>query len=289
MALFVANNGQLQTIKGIYYGMTEDYINATLFHNLVPKTATEIKFLYASDNPDLTGYQKLGYCDNNNFIEVWNNDTKYIIINPRKNYIYAPANCSSFLSGYNALTTCIFDNFDTRNTTNMTNMFQNCKGLTRLDLSSFNTQNVTNINQCFVHCESLVELNITFSCINLSNIYQAFYHCYNLSGTIDLGHCNTPNNISLQAVFGNCYLLEKIILPSNLNRSYSMYWAFKDCHRLTTIIANTIVSSSSEVFSNCTSLVGGNGTPYSPAHTNANYARIDGENGLPGYFTAPTN
>lgn len=70
MALFIANNGQLQTVNGIYYGMTEDYINATKFHNLVPKTATEIRFLYASDNPDLTDYQKIGYCDNNNFIEV---------------------------------------------------------------------------------------------------------------------------------------------------------------------------------------------------------------------------
>lgn len=286
MALFVAKNGQLQTVKGIYYGMTEDYINATLFHNLVPKTSTEIRFLYADNNFDFTDYQRIGYADNNNFIEVWNSGTKYIIINPRKNYIYAPVDCSLFLSGYNALTTCIFDNFDTRNTTNMISMFRNCQGLTRLDLSSFNTQNVTNIYQCFLHCEALVELNITFSCINLSNIYETFYHCYNLVGTIDLSHCNTPNNISLQAAFGNCYYLEEIILPATINIS-TLYWTFKNCSRLTTIIANTIVSSSNEVFINCNSLVGGNGTTYNSSHTNAEYARVDGENGLPGYFTAP--
>jgi hypothetical protein len=41
------------------------------------------------------------------------------------------------------------------------------------------------------------------------------------------------------------------------------------------------------MFLYCTSLIGGNGTPYSSAHTNAEYARVDGEDGLPGYFTAP--
>lgn len=43
------------------------------------------------------------------------------------------------------------------------------------------------------------------------------------------------------------------------------------------------------MFLNCTSLLGGNGTTYSSSHTNADYARVDGENGLPGYFTAPAN
>jgi len=36
----------------------------------------------------------------------------------------------------------------------------------------------------------------------------------------------------------------------------------------------------------CTSLAGGNGTKYSGAHVDGEYARIGGEGGLPGYFTA---
>lgn len=216
MAIYMAKNGQLQMVKGIYYGMTEHYIDARLFHNLVPKTATEIRFLYASNNPDLTGYQMLGYCDNNNFIEVWNSGTKYILINPRKNYIYAPINCICFLYDYTALTDCVFDNFDTRYVTNMFYMFFSCSRLTSLDLSRFNTQNVTNMYGMFNNCSSLTSIL-----------------------------CNTFDKTSL--------------------------------------------NNSNTMFSSCTALVGGNGTTYNGSYVDANYARVDGENGLPGYFTAPTN
>lgn len=216
MALFIANNGQLQAIKGIYYGMSEDYINAKLFHNLVPKTATEIKFLHAFNNPDLTNYQRIGYADNNNFIEVWNNGTKYILINPRNNYIYAPVSCFDFMRNYTALTNCVLDNFDTSNTNTMETMFYNCTKLVNLDLSNFNTQNVTNTFAMFCNCGKLA---------------------YIISKTFNIA----------------------------------------------------AITSSNMMFINCNRLVGGNGTTYSSSHTNAEYARIDGENGLSGYFTAPTN
>jgi len=171
MALFVAKNGQLQTVKGIYYATTEDYINATLFHNLVPKTATEIRFLYASDNPDLTDYQRIGYCDNNNFIEVLNSGTKYIIINPMKNYIYAPIDCYNFLYNYTSLTTCNIENFNTQNVTNMDYMFYGCSNLTSLDLSNFNTQNVKEMRGMFCSCKQLTSLDVsTFKTDNVTNM-----------------------------------------------------------------------------------------------------------------------
>ena len=194
--------------------MTEDYINATLFHNLVPRTATEIKFLYAFDNPDLTGYQKLGYCDDNNFIEVWKRSTVYVLINPRNNYIYAPTSCYRFFIDYKKLNKCMFDNFNTSYVLNMNGMFGNCVWLLSLDLSNFDTRNVTDMSTMFINCG-----------------------------------------------------------------------------RLTTIISNTFnktaLKRSFHMFINCNPLVGGNGTTYSSSHTDAEYARVDGENDLPGYFTAP--
>ena len=42
----------------------------------------------------------------------------------------------------------------------------------------------------------------------------------------------------------------------------------------------------SGTFTGCTSLVGGQGTAYDPAHTGADYAHIDGGTSNPGYFTA---
>ena len=44
------------------------------------------------------------------------------------------------------------------------------------------------------------------------------------------------------------------------------------------------VTDSTEMFSGCTSIEGGNHTIYSGDHIDKEYARIDGYNGLPGYF-----
>lgn len=245
----------------------ENTIDLNLFHSLVPNTATEIRFLYASNNPDLTDYQRIGYCDNNNFIEVWNNGTKYILINPRKNYIYAPTNCYLFLYNYTALTSCNIENFNTVNVLNMYGMFRNCSSLKNLDLNGFNTQNVTSMEKMFYECSNLTSLDVSnFNTANVTNMYDMFRTCSSLT-SLDCSSFNTQNVTSMLAMFYKCI-------------------------SLTSIISNTFnvdsVKDASYMFSYCTALVGGNGTSYSAAHVNADYARVDGENGLPGYFTAPS-
>ena len=45
---------------------------------------------------------------------------------------------------------------------------------------------------------------------------------------------------------------------------------------------------STDMFSGCTSLVGGSGTTYDANHTDGEYARIDNPPTAPGYFTAAT-
>lgn len=319
MALFVANNGQLQTVKGIYYGMAEDYINATLFHNLVPKTATEIKFLYADNNFDFTDYQRIGYCDNNNFIEVWNSGTKYIIINPRKNYIYAPINCNNFLYNYTALTSCIFDNFNTMNTTNMGSMFERCNHLVSLDLSDFNTQNCSDMRGMFHYCNALKTIDLSsFNTEKITSCYCMFRFCQKLL-SLDLSNFNTAKVTNMDGMFSQCNNLQQLNLSSFntekvttfsgfLNRNYHImtldlssfntvacknFISMFERTNIKTIISNTfdITSklSDSNMFYQSYSLIGGNGTTYSSSHNTAEYARVDGENDLPGYFTAPTN
>ena len=46
------------------------------------------------------------------------------------------------------------------------------------------------------------------------------------------------------------------------------------------------VTSSTDMFSSCTNLVGGAGTKYDANHVDKTYARIDGGTSNPGYFTA---
>lgn len=69
---------------------------------------------------------------------------------------------------------------------------------------------------------------------------------------------------------------------------------FQDCSNLRTIVASDKLkfpavtpTSNSDVFLNCSRLIGGNGTTYDLGRVDATYARIDAP-GTPGYFTAAT-
>ena len=68
---------------------------------------------------------------------------------------------------------------------------------------------------------------------------------------------------------------------------------FENCSKLETIYVGEYwdlytrpnESDNAQCFSGCTSLVGGNGTVYSDSHKGIDYARIDGQDGNPGYLT----
>ena len=269
-----------------------DVINATLFHNIVLTSATEIWFAFYDQSPDLSGYNFAGYCDNNNRIEVYKNGTKYILVNPQNNDMYAPVNCNRFFNNYTALTNCIFDNFDTQNVTNMQGMFSGCQRLTSLDVSSFNTQNVTNMQYMFNGCQSLTSLDVSsFNTQNVTNMQYMFNVCQRLT-SLDVSSFNTQNVTNMQYMFYDCRSLTSLDVSSfNTQNVTNMQYMFSNCRSLTHIISTTFIKKSGLIstymFFNCTSLVGGNSTHYSAAHVTADYARVDGENGLPGYFTAP--
>ena len=65
---------------------------------------------------------------------------------------------------------------------------------------------------------------------------------------------------------------------------------FHGCGNLTNITVGTSwsttnVTSSTNMFSECTSIVGGAGTTYNSTKTNKTYARIDNPPDEPGYLT----
>ena len=73
----------------------------------------------------------------------------------------------------------------------------------------------------------------------------------------------------------------------NVTKTNSM---FNGCSNLTTIHCDNDYSSSftssTNMFSGCTSLQGNKGTSYTAEHVDASYARPDGGTGAPGYFTS---
>ena len=154
---------------------------------------------------------------------------------------------------------------NTSEVTNMTSMFNNCSGLTSLDLSSFNTANVAYMESMFLRCSGLT--------------------------SIDLSSFNTANVGDMSDMFEDCTALTSLDLSSfNTARASFIPYMFYRCSNLTTIYAgsgwNLPADAYSEgMFQDCTSLVGGMGTTYDPNHVDKTYAHIDGGPSDPGYLS----
>jgi surface protein len=157
---------------------------------------------------------------------------------------------------------------NTSEVTNMRFMFMACESLTSLDLSSFNTSQVKDMGFMFSDCSILTSLNVsTF---------------------------NTANVTDMQSMFDYCPCLTRLDLSSfNTSQVHDMSWMFYGNHGLRTIYVGDgwttaavwSLSYSSNMFKNCTSLVGGLGTPYNDVYAGGTRAHIDGGSSNPGYLT----
>ena len=203
--------------------------------------------------------------------------------------------------------------FDTSKVTDMSEMF-GASQATTLDLSNFNTSNVIDMNSMFFYSfADTLDLS-SFDTSKVTNMYQMFWE--NLATAIDLSSFNTSNVTNMGSMFSES---EAIIIKGLENFDTSkvtdMSYMFS-CSKATTIdlsnfdtsnVTNMIymfagaqnlskiytsnkfntdaVSADTDMFNNCTSLVGGAGTTYDSTKTDKTYARIDGGTSNPGYFT----
>ena len=133
------------------------------------------------------------------------------------------------------------------------------------NIENLDTTNVTNMAGMFGECENLIALDVSnFDTSNVTDMTWMFTSCKKLT-TLDLSNFDTAN-------------------------VRAMTWMFRGCWNLTTIYTSdkfiTPLYNSTDIFSGCTILVGGNGTTYNREHTGIEYAHIDGGADNPGYFTA---
>jgi surface protein len=118
-----------------------------------------------------------------------------------------------------------------------------------------------------------------------------FWGMTNLQTITGMDCMNTEDVTTMWGMFTTCSSLTTLDLSSfNTSRVTNMLSMFSDCSNLTTIYAGSgwsmaTVSVTTNMFTNCTKLVGGQGTTYNPSYTNGYYARIDGGPSNPGYFT----
>ena len=118
-----------------------------------------------------------------------------------------------------------------------------------------------------------------------------FYKYENLATIQGLANLNTSKATSLAYMFFDCWSLTSLDLSGfDTAKVTDMSFMFSFCSSLKTIFvsdafATTGVTYSGDMFFDCTALVGGAGTAYDSAKTDATYARIDGGPSAPGYFT----
>ena len=144
--------------------------------------------------------------------------------------------------------------------------FYNFSNLTSIEgFCNLVTKDVKSMESMFAGCAKLTSLNlIGFETQNVSNMVRMFSGCTKLS-ELFLSTFDISSLRFIDGMFENCTSLKTIYVDESL-------W-------------NTDGAWGTDMFSGCTSLVGGNGTVYDSENTGVDYAQVD-KKGNPGYLTA---
>ena len=140
-----------------------------------------------------------------------------------------------------------------------------------------------------------VVFDTSFANYRPTTTYSWFSGMANLQTILGISNLNTSEVTDMGNMFRDCTGLTSLDLSSfNTSKVTNMTEMFRYSSSLLTIIVGSgwstaSVTSSTRMFGNCTSLVGGQGTTYDANHTDAAYAHIDGGASNPGYFTRDPN
>jgi len=165
-------------------------------------------------------------------------------------------------------TTLDVSNFDTSKVNNMRSMFDESK-VTTLDLSNFDTSKVTNMKSMF-YKSNVTTLDVSnFDTSKVTDMSYMFG--YASAATLDVSNFDTSKVTNMSDMFSSSTL--NTIYVSNKFDTSSV------------INTTDTLDGSTNMFKNCTNLVGGSGTKYNSSYVDKTYARIDGGTSNPGYFT----
>lgn len=210
--------------------------------------------------------------------EWWNGDTNEYLRNAVTKVVFdtsfkkaKPESTAEWFYGFQNLVTIEhLDYLNTEEVISMSEMFTNCTLLSKLDLSNFETGNVTNMYAMFYSCEALTELDLSsFRTKKVTQMGAMFINCASLK-ELDLRYFDMSSVKSTANMFMLCSNLEKIIYEGDWNK-------------------NGTITASKDMFKFCDKLKGEDGTTCDADHLDIAYARTDGLDGKPGYFSAPSD
>ena len=193
----------------------------------------------------------------------------------------------SYMFSDSQATTLDVSNFNTSNVTDMSFMFYGSQAPT-LDVSNFNTSNVTDMSSMFEATQAVTLDVSNFNTSNVTNMGAMFYGSQ--APTLDVSNFNTSNVTNMSSMFSDSQATTLDVSNFNISNVTDMSYIFSYAANLKTIYASNKfntnnVTSSTDMFTGSTNLVGGAGTKYNSSHVDKTYARIDGGTSSPGYFT----
>lgn len=158
-------------------------------------------------------------------------------------------------------------NLNTKEVTDMADMFCDCRDLSSLDVSGFNTGKVTDMSGMFYDCISLKLLDVAkFNTANVKSMSNMFYNCQNLA-SLNVTNFNTANVTNMQGMFSGCPALTTIyasdkFVTTNVETGSNMFFncinlkGFIDCKNNSDKTDHTYANYKTGYF---TKLVGKNG------------------------------
>ena len=136
-----------------------------------------------------------------------------------------------------------------------------------------------------------VVFDSSFADARPTSTYQWFDGMSRIQTIPDMSCLNTSEVTNMASMFEDCTQLTSLDLSTfNTSKVKDMEDMFRNCSSLSTIYvaegwSTAAVTTSYNMFYQCTNLRGGKGTTYNVNHTDKAYAHIDGGPGNPGYFT----
>ena len=254
------------SVKGGYITNTVNDIITPSTHSEITLADTSANTYFCKTNDSLT--QGAEYI-NGQFIYKYMQDGQFNSTSTARTNLWKNIDSDGWgvqlndKSSTEAVTSKLCTYINNKATISMSNIFTKSRS-SSIDLTNFNTQNI-------------IDMSFSFS---------------NISGKITgLDNLNTKNVTNMNAMFNTCPATTLDLSSFDTSNVTNMKAMFNAAANLTTIyVSNKFttnnVTSSNSMFTRCKKLVGGMGTTFdSTSELDKTYARIDGGEANPGYFT----
>ena len=173
--------------------------------------------------------------------------------------IFANENCTKMFIEFYYIKDIKFNNFNTEEVGNFSEMFDTCTALVNLDVSMFNTSNATNMSEMFKNCQKLSRIDVsnfnTSNVIDMRGMFSMFeVSSPQLNQIIGLENFDTSKVTNMKNMFNGCENLQSLKIDKfNTKNITNMYEMFKNCKKLSgeITIMNPNITNYTSIFTYC--------------------------------------